>query len=238
LELAGSSGFVDSLFLSKRPICARTVTGIWSSPRSSLTFTRCQGGLRGLPERASPLVILASPTETHNHPVLPLERGSSHGIRTSPSPVHYIARPLPAGLQSHLRPPGTIRRGHVPPARFLSALMAFSEQEPQVCCTLLPVMGSAAFQDTLVADSRASHRTLCLSPTARTPFGVFPSSTAVPRHRGRSLLVVTDRSARAAKVLPSPARFLASRLTTPSAPRPSPRRESGFESRHLVGRPI
>lgn len=53
---------------------------------------------------------------------------------------------LPAGLQPHLRPPGTTRRGHVPPSQFLTALAAFSKRGSQVCCTLQPIMGSAAFQ--------------------------------------------------------------------------------------------
>jgi hypothetical protein len=152
MELAGASGYVDRHPLAILTDCARDVAVRWSSPRSPLTFTCRQAGLRGLPERASPLMLLASPTETQDRPVLPLERGSSLGIRTSPSPAYHFARQLPAGLQTHLRPPGTIRRGHVPPSRFLFALVVFSEREPRVCCAPQPVLGSTVFQGTFRAD--------------------------------------------------------------------------------------
>jgi len=55
-------------------------------------------------------------------------------------------------------------------------------------------MGSVVFQNTVSSVPQASQRIKYSSPTTRTPFGVFLSSTAVPRHRGRYLLVITLRS--------------------------------------------
>jgi len=49
------------------------------------------------------------------------------------------------------------------------------------------------FQVLFLLDPQASQSSQVPSPTTRTPFGVFLSSTAVPRHRGRYLHVVTDQ---------------------------------------------
>lgn len=98
-----------------------------------------------------------------------------------------------------LRPLSTTCRGHVPPSRFLSALAAYSKRGPRVCCAPQPILGFTAFWSALgrcplpPRGGRLSR--LCARlPAAKAPFGVFPSSTAAPRHRGRCLLAVTLRS--------------------------------------------
>jgi len=122
----------------------------------------------------------------------PRKQGSSLEIRVFPftelphrsSTPSKVCRPC-------LRPLGTTRRGHVPSLRSLSVLTAFSERGLRVYCAPQPVMGFAVFQVALGSPPQAGLNSGWPSPTADTPFGVFPSSIAAPRHRGRYLLVVT-----------------------------------------------
>jgi hypothetical protein len=127
--------------------------------------------------------------------VLPCKQGSSLGIRVYPFTglPHRSSTPSRT-CRSYLRPPGTTRRGHVPSSRFLSALTACSERELRVYCAPQPVMGFAVFQVILTSPPQAGLSFVRPSPTAETPFGVFPSSIAAPRHRGRYLPVITAPS--------------------------------------------
>jgi hypothetical protein len=79
----------------------------------------------------------------------------------------------------------------VPPTWFLTTSTACSAMRLQVCCALLPILGSAAFH-------LLSHRlepklgaTEPVFPATQTPFEEFPSLTAVPCHHDRCPLDVT-----------------------------------------------
>jgi len=93
-------------------------------------------------------------------------------------------------------------RGFSPPWRFTL------NKGSRAYCISQPVLGSTVFQFTFCIESQAARYVQCPSLTARTPYGVFPSSTAGPHHCGRYLLVVTirfhTRSARRTTLLAAP----------------------------------
>lgn len=128
------------------------------------------------------------------HELLPLLRF----VRSSPLHRHAPARPLPRAeaLIGPTAPPVSVP---VPSSWFLTTSTASSARQSQACCILLPVMGFVPFQGAGIPDLRRdlghSHRS---SRRGLTPFEVFPSSTAVPRHRDRS------RSPQAVALLPLP----------------------------------
>lgn len=111
----------------------------------------------------------------------------------SESHVHsrMVAHPSARGCQ----PPRSFR-----PCRS-SRLRRFPPCDPlQVCLTLQPVLRFAAFQIFRIiapARLRSVRPTLRSSPAAPfTPFRAFPSSCAVPRHRGPCLLIVLSTISR------------------------------------------
>jgi hypothetical protein len=130
----------------------------------------CRPPHRGANASMSPaLLTFASPTERSS------ERwsrsSSSRGIRlfapppTCPMRVHSRETSPPSARRCHA--PCSFRpRGFSPPRRLSPHIGS------RVCCTPQPVLGFVAF------------RAGALLATAE-PFEGFPSSTAVPRHRGR-----------------------------------------------------
>lgn len=110
---------------------------------------------------------------------------ASHGVRLS-SPLHRSSgsRPLPTAVADGVRQVGTTRpvsfraRGFSPPPRLAP------RSDSQVCCTLHPVLGFTTFRTSRDPVRRSARPTPTL-PVVPEPFEEFPSSPAVPRHRGR-----------------------------------------------------
>jgi hypothetical protein len=99
-----------------------------------------------------------------------------------------------SGSQGSLGPP-VPPGGRVPSTRFLTASTACSDRRSQVCCTLQPIMGFAAFPARLrLFDPKASQRAGARSPQRHPPPEEYPSPAAVPRHRGHCPPAVTPRT--------------------------------------------
>jgi len=175
-----------------RPPWLSAVTGLafeafpGLAPRSSTEADSC-GSPRGL----------HSPPERSSTAGIGSRRPSSRGIRR----LCALSPACLSRVHSREPKPPSVRRCHpsnlVPPSWFLPTSTVSSARRSRVYCTPQPDKGSSRFALPAPVVRRPSedgpeHGTLtvALPATRFTPFEVFPSSTAAPRHRGRCLLAV------------------------------------------------
>jgi hypothetical protein len=103
----------------------------------------------------------------------------------------------------------------VPPSWSLTTSTVFSARPLQVCCTLLPTLGFAAFPPASSPSTRRSRSTLRSVLATLRPFKGFPSPRAVPRHRGRCPPAVPPAARFPSEDVPLRRRAPTSRLCSP-----------------------
>jgi len=197
-------------------------------PASPLTFSRCRAGLRGIPppvvaatrrcwhvnrsspssrpESRPPLARLVRPGTAEAallpsiHEVFP--SSDMHPVRQLPDSEESFGVPMPLDA-------------HVPPAWFFTTSAGCSDPALQVCCTLLPDMGFAAFPVPDRCQIRRSARHAGhFSRRAITPrrIPLVDSRTASPRPVAlmllpldphRNAVVPSSQSSRATPALPT-----------------------------------